>query len=114
MLIKLIRSFSSAHHLPEYDGPCRHLHGHTWKAVFLIEGEIGPSGMVCDFKTVKKLLDDNLPDHRLLNDVLPNPTAELLAQHLFKTIGEKLKQENLKLKSLEIWESENAAAVAQD
>ena len=109
MLIKLIRSFSSAHHLPGYNGQCRQLHGHTWKAVFIIEGPIQPSGMVCDFKVVKKLLDDHLPDHRLLNDILPNPTAELL-----KHIGAELKKLNLTLKTLEIWESDNAAAIAQN
>ena len=114
MLIKLIRSFSSAHHLPDYNGQCRQLHGHTWKAVFIIEGPIQPSGMVCDFKVVKKLLDDNLPDHRLLNDILPNPTAELLAEHLFKHIGTELKKLDLTLKTLEIWESDNAAAIAQN
>lgn len=114
MLIKLIRSFSSAHRLPEYDGPCRNLHGHTWKAVFIIEGPIRENGMVCDFKTVKKLLDNLLPDHQFLNDILPNPTAELLAQHLFQNIGAELAKQNLKLKTLEIWESENAAAIAQD
>ena len=70
--------------------------------------------MVCDFKVVKKLLDDNLPDHRLLNDILPNPTAELLAEHLFKHIGAELKKLNLTLKTLEIWESDNAAAIAQN
>ena len=45
MFIKLIRSFSSAHRLPHYDGPCHNLHGHTWKAVFVIEGNIreGPT-----------------------------------------------------------------------
>ena len=114
MLIKLIRSFSSAHHLPGYNGQCRQLHGHTWKAVFIIEGPIQPSGMVCDFKVVKKLLDDNLPDHRLLNDILPNPTAELLADHLFKHLGAELKKLDLTLKTLEIWESDNAAAIAQN
>lgn len=114
MLIKLIRSFSSAHRLPEYQGACQYLHGHTWKAVFIIEGPVQKSGMVCDFKVVKKLLDDNLPDHQFLNDLLPNPTAENLADFLFKKIGSALKEQNLKLKTLEIWESDNAAAIAQD
>lgn len=113
MLIKLIRSFSSAHRLPHYDGPCHHLHGHTWKAVFVIEGEIRPDGMVCDFKVIKKLLDDNLPDHQLLNDWVENPTAENLANFLFQKIGQELAKQNLKLKTLEIWESDNAAAVVE-
>ena len=113
MLIKLIRSFSSAHRLPHYDGPCHDLHGHTWKAVFVIEGPVKEDGMVCDFKVVKKLLDDNLPDHQLLNDWVENPTAENLAQFLFQKIGAELAQMNLTLKTLEIWESDNAAAIVE-
>ena len=113
MLIKLIRSFSAAHHLPGYDGPCHDLHGHTWKAVFVIEGKIQQDGMVCDFKKVKKLLDNLLPDHQLLNEILPNPTAENLAQFYFKKIGAELKKQQLTLKTLEIWESDNAAAIVE-
>ena len=113
MLIKLIRSFSAAHRLPHYDGPCHNLHGHTWKAVFIIEGPVQQDGMVCDFKVIKKLLDDQLPDHRFLNDEVENPTAENLAQYLFKKAGEKLAEKGLKLKTWEIWESENAAAIME-
>ena len=113
MLIKLIRSFSSAHRLPPYDGPCHDLHGHTWKAVFVIEGPVKEDGMVCDFKVVKKLLDENLPDHQLLNDWVENPTAENLAQFLFQKIGAERAQMNLTLKTLEIWESDNAAAIVE-
>ena len=113
MLIKLIRSFSAAHRLPHYDGPCHELHGHTWKAVFIVEGPVQQDGMVCDFKVIKKLLDDQLPDHRFLNDEVENPTAENLAQYLFKKAGEKLAEKGLKLKTLEIWESENAAAIME-
>ena len=113
MLIKLIRSFSSAHRLPHYDGPCHDLHGHTWKAVFIIEGPVKEDGMVCDFKVVKNLLDENLPDHQLLNDWVENPTAENLAQFLFQKIGAELTKMNLTLKTLEIWESENAAAIVE-
>ena len=113
MRIKLIRSFSAAHHLPNYDGPCHDLHGHTWKAVFVIEGPVRPDGMVCDFKVVKKLLDGLLPDHQLLNDLLPNPTAENLAQYLFDKTGTALREMGLTLKTLEIWESDNAAAIVE-
>ena len=113
MLIKLVRSFSSAHHLPNYDGPCHDLHGHTWKAVFVIEGPVRKDGMVCDFKVVKKLLDGLLPDHQLLNDLLENPTAENLAQYLFDKISPELAKSGLKLKTLEIWESDNAAAIVE-
>ena len=113
MFIKLIRSFSSAHRLPHYDGPCHQLHGHTWKAVFVFYCTVRPEGMVCDFKVIKKLLDDNLPDHQFLNDQVENPTAENLAQFLFQKTGAALAQQGLKLKTLEIWESDNAAAIVE-
>ena len=113
MRIKLIRSFSAAHRLPNYQGPCHDLHGHTWKAVFVLEGPVKQDGMVCDFKVVKKLLDGFLPDHQFLNDLLPNPTAENLAQYLFDKISTEVKKQNLTLKTVEIWESDNAAAVVE-
>lgn len=113
MKIKLIRSFSAAHRLPNYQGPCHDLHGHTWKVVFVIEGAVKPDGMVCDFKIIKKLLDENLPDHQFLNDLVENPTAENLAQYLFDKISPVLATKNLTLKTIELWESENAAAILE-
>ena len=113
MKIKLIRSFSAAHKLPHYKGPCHDLHGHTWKTIFIIEGPIQQDGMVCDFKVIKKLLDENLPDHQFLNDWVENPTAENLAQYLFDKISQKLAAKNLILQSVEVWESDNAAAIVE-
>ena len=113
MLIKLIRSFSAAHQLPNYNGPCRDLHGHTWKAVFVLEGAVRSDGMVGDFKTLKKVLDGVLPDHQFLNDLLPNPTAENLASFLFQKANQALVPMQLRVKSLEIWESDNAAAIVE-
>ncbi len=111
MLLKIIRKFSSAHHLPHYDGPCHNLHGHTWKVVFLIEGPVQADGMVSDFKKLKPLLDKQLPDHCYLNDLLENPTAENLAPYLFNKTAAALKPLGLTLKTLELWENESAAAV---
>ena len=111
MLLKIIRKFSSAHRLPQYDGPCYQLHGHTWKVVFLLEGPVQKNGMVYDFKVLKKLLDEQLTDHQYLNDLVENPTAENLAPYLFNKVNTALQPLGLKLKSLELWENENAAAV---
>ncbi len=114
MLLKIIRKFSSAHHLPHYNGACHNLHGHTWRVVFLLEGEVKEDGMVADFKVLKKLLDNQLPDHQYLNDLLPNPTAENLAPFLFNKTAEALKPLGLRIKTLELWENENAAAVVEN
>jgi len=113
MLLKVRRKFNAAHRLPNYDGDCKNLHGHTWFAEFLIDGSVRESGMVEDFKVLKKLLDDALPDHKFLNDFLDNPTAENLAGCLFEKISPLLAARGLKLKQLEIWENENASAIIQ-
>ena len=111
MILRIIRKFSSAHKLPNYDGDCANLHGHTWKAVFEIEGPVRECGMVYDFKRLKPMLDCVLPDHKFLNDIYPNPTAENLCQALFDKTAAMLEEKNLKLKTLEIWENEDCASV---
>ncbi len=113
MLLKIIRKFNSAHRLPQYDGPCHNLHGHTWKVVFLMQGPVQANGMVHDFKVLKKLLDEQLPDHQYLNELVENPTAENLAAYLFSRVSAALTPLGLTLKTLELWENESAAAVVE-
>lgn len=111
MILKIRRKFSSAHRLPNYDGDCANLHGHTWQVVFEIEGAIQKNGMVYDFKVLKPLLSSLLPDHQYLNDLVENPTAENLATWLFDKVENVLKEKNLTLKTLELWENEDSACV---
>ncbi|ACC98191.1 Putative 6-pyruvoyl tetrahydropterin synthase [Elusimicrobium minutum Pei191] len=113
MLLKLKRKFSSAHRLPDYDGECNNLHGHTWVVEFIIEGETKESGMVEDFKTLKPLLDSVLPDHKYLNDFVQNPTAENMVKYIYDNAAKLLTQRGLKLKQVELWENENASAIFQ-
>ena len=79
----------------------------------MLEGEVKPDGMVADFKQLKPLLDAQLPDHCYLNDLLENPTAENLAPYLFDKVSAALKPLGLKIRTLELWENENAAAVVE-
>lgn len=110
MLLKIIRKFDAAHRLPSYKGVCSKLHGHRYKIVFTIEGKIAKSGMVKDFKKLKKSLDENLPDHAYLNNLLKNPTCENIACYLAKKFSRLLEKNwNLTLKELELWESETSA-----
>ncbi|MBO4707797.1 MAG: 6-carboxytetrahydropterin synthase [Elusimicrobiaceae bacterium] len=111
MLLRIRRKFSAAHKLPNYDGDCHNLHGHTWQVVFEIEGTVQPSGMICDFKILKPLLDSILPDHKFLNEYVSNPTAENLSQYIFDKAAQVLKEKNLTLKTLELWENEDSACV---
>jgi 6-pyruvoyltetrahydropterin/6-carboxytetrahydropterin synthase len=70
-------SFASAHYLPDYEGDCRNLHGHTWRVELFIRGdELNEIGMIQDFKELKATVKEILPDHKMLNDYVERPTAE--------------------------------------
>ena len=111
MLLRIRRKFSAAHKLPEYDGDCHNLHGHTWQVVFEIEGPVQESGMIYDFKLLKPMLDSVLPDHKFLNDYVNNPTAENLSRYIFDKAEKVLQGKHLTLKTLELWENEDSACI---
>jgi 6-pyruvoyltetrahydropterin/6-carboxytetrahydropterin synthase len=83
-------TFAASHQLgglPE-DHQCARLHGHNYVVwLELASDRLVAPGFVRDFgelKRFKAYLDGAL-DHRHLNDVLDcNPTAELLAWHLYE------------------------------
>lgn len=95
--------FEAAHLLPNHEGKCRNLHGHSYR----VEVEIhrhddalimaGPSeGMVWDFATLDAHVGpiiDRL-DHSYLNDTIPRgflpPTAESIALYIAESIGDRL------------------------
>lgn len=99
--------FDAAHFLPGYNGKCANLHGHTWLVEVTVRSATLNDGMVIDFADIKALLKNILPDHTLINDTLPNPTAENLAQHVY---GE-LKENVPGLVKVAVWESDSAGAV---
>jgi len=88
--------FEAAHLLPNVPPghKCRRLHGHSWKGVIYVSGDIEPeSGWIMDYGDIKKAfapLYEQL-DHHYLNDIpgLENPTSEVLA----KWIWDRLKPE---------------------
>ena len=69
-LIKVTRheEFEAAHLLPNYDGPCGNLHGHTYKLELTLEGPQNEDyyGMVMDFKDLKKMIKEIVPDHKFM------------------------------------------------
>lgn len=62
--------FCFGHRLMNYDGKCRHLHGHNGKAVITVEAEkLDALGMVADFSGMRKRIGDWIDetlDHRML------------------------------------------------
>lgn len=87
--ISKLFSFSASHQLHGLpDGhPCARLHGHNYQVeLVLSKSVLDERGFVVDYGDLKpfgQYLDETL-DHRHLNDVLEQPTAENLARHLYE------------------------------
>lgn len=85
--LKTTYHFDAAHHLPEYDGKCREKHGHRWELDVIIEGRIDDqTGFVLDFKIVKDKVNARVIeklDHKDLNDLISNPTAENICDYIW-------------------------------
>ena len=107
---------ASAHQLHGYDGPCKDMHGHTWKVEAVVCGNnLDGVGLLTDFKVLKaKLKEVLMPlDHVFLNE-LPvfkdlNPSTENLARHIYRTLSKNCMP--LHLKQVQVWESETASVI---
>jgi 6-pyruvoyltetrahydropterin/6-carboxytetrahydropterin synthase len=105
----LIAEFDAAHSLPGYQGKCSNLHGHTYKAEAVIDGPVGDDGFVIDFYRLKRILGQVLDDldHCNLNNILPNPTAEKIAELIGGRLKQELEGSSIKLVYLKLWEGRN-------
>jgi 6-pyruvoyltetrahydropterin/6-carboxytetrahydropterin synthase len=120
--------FCYGHRLLDYDGKCRHLHGHNGAAVITLHGDqLDRRGMVVDFSELKRVvggwIDDTL-DHTMLlhrdDPVLPllreagervhvldvNPTAENIA----KLIYDYAAAQGFPVVEVRLWETESCYA----
>jgi 6-pyruvoyltetrahydropterin/6-carboxytetrahydropterin synthase len=90
---------------------CRRVHGHTYHLEVVVSGNLREDGTVCDFANVKgyikQAVTDHL-DHRNLNDLMKNPTAEHLVEWIHGNLRHYLPP-NLRLESLTLWETPNNA-----
>ena len=121
-------SFCYGHRLLNYDGKCRHLHGHNGRAVLTLEAEqLDALGMVMDFSRIKQVVStwiDQTLDHRMVlhkdDPVLPilrqqgepvhvldvNPTAENLARLIYDyAVGQ-----GFPVVEVRLWETDNCFA----
>jgi 6-pyruvoyltetrahydropterin/6-carboxytetrahydropterin synthase len=121
-------SFCYGHRLLNYEGKCRHLHGHNGRAVISLESPgLDSKGMLVDFSEIKRhvqrWIDENL-DHNMIlcreDPLLPlliergervfvmdrNPTAENIARLIF----EQAVQAGLPVVEVLLWETDNCHA----
>jgi 6-pyruvoyltetrahydropterin/6-carboxytetrahydropterin synthase len=107
-------TFEAAHVLPHHPGKCARLHGHSYRLDVALEGSLqasGPAtGMVEDFEVVSRVVKAaviNELDHRSLNELLDNPTAENILVWIWSRLAQELPQ----LDELTLWETPRACAV---
>ncbi len=124
--------FCYGHRLLDYEGKCRHLHGHNGRAVLTLAAEaLDQRGMVLDFSDIKHVvstwIDTNL-DHRMIlrrdDPVVPileqqgeplylldtNPTAESIARLIF----EKTKEHGFPIIEARLWETPRCYATYRE
>ena len=105
---------ASAHFLPGYEGPCKNLHGHTWKIEVTAQSKaLDKIGMVVDFKEIKMKLKGFLGhlDHVCLNDLTyfkkNNPTTENIAKYIYENFSKEIAP--LRIAKVRVWESESSS-----
>jgi 6-pyruvoyltetrahydropterin/6-carboxytetrahydropterin synthase len=105
-------SFAAAHHLQHHSGACANVHGHTWRGHVVVEAPVNErTGMAVDFGDLKQYVDGVLPDHVDLNEVILQPTCELLADWLVLSFRTVLPVE-IKVREVELWESDRCGVRA--
>lgn len=113
--------FAAAHQIPGHRGGCENLHGHSYRVrVWVRASALDALGMVVDFADLKAAMEEVVGpfDHAFLNEVPPfderNPTAEMLAQHVFAELRRRLDDERKRVTRVEVWESESAGAIYEE
>ena len=94
------------------------MHGHNWKVEVEVSGNVLDNvGMVLDFKDIRNSTNDIVDklDHRFLNDLEPfkkiNPTAENIAKYIFLELSKVINNNETKIKSIKLWETEKSAVM---
>lgn len=109
-------TFDAAHHLFQYEGKCKSLHGHTYRLQLAVSGFLDETGMVYDFGNLKRIYKDLLEpqlDHRYLNESLPymNTTAENMVYWIYQTVVGVLPQERgLQVEYVRLYETPTSFA----
>jgi 6-pyruvoyltetrahydropterin/6-carboxytetrahydropterin synthase len=124
-------TFCYGHRLLNYDGKCRHLHGHNGRAVITLEtAELDALGMVVDFSRLKRGVGawiDEALDHKMLlhkdDPLLPflrqqgepiyvmdaNPTAENIA----RLILDMAARQGFPVVEVSLWETDTCCATCR-
>ena len=111
MKVKRLFDFEAAHVLPNHPGKCRDLHGHSYRLGVTVDRPIDPaSGLAIDFSDLKAIVERevvDLLDHRYVNDLIDNPSAENMTVWMWRRLQPALPG----LVEIELWETRRCAVV---
>lgn len=111
MIVRRIFDFEAAHRLPNHPGKCRDLHGHSYRLVVSVDRPVdAESGMAIDFSELKQVVKTQVVDrldHKLINDLIDNPTAEVMSVWIWDRLSAVLPG----LVEIELHETRNCSVV---
>ena len=120
--------FCYGHRLLDYDGVCKHPHGHNAVAeIDVRSGELDHRCMVCDFGDIKRIvkgwIDENI-DHKMIlrrDDPLVKPLQDLgeplflvdsnpTVENIARIIFEYAVSQGLPVQTVRVWETPTSFA----
>lgn len=120
--------FCYGHRLLDYDGICKHPHGHNAVAEIEVRtGSLDSRNMVCDFSDIKRVVKgwiDSALDHQMIlrrDDPLVKPLQELgepiflvdsnpTVEHIAKLVFDYARSQNLPVVRVTVWETPTSFA----
>lgn len=111
MRVKRVFDFEAAHLLPRHAGKCSRPHGHSYRLVVTVDRAVDrDSGLAIDFGDLKAVVRREAVDaldHRDLNAIIENPSAENIAAWIWERLLPALPG----LAEIELWETRRCAVV---
>jgi 6-pyruvoyltetrahydropterin/6-carboxytetrahydropterin synthase len=108
-------TFEAAHRIRNKRKEYGELHGHTHKVYVTISGEPDPEvGWLIDQQEFRGIVGRVVKrlDHRYLNEIMEQTTAESIALYLFKEIEKNLSFNHLTLDSVKVCKTTTQAEVS--
>ena len=86
------------------------LHGHNYKVALTVSGPLTEDQVVMDFRELKRIAEEVIGelDHRNLNELMPEPTAERIALTIWNSLERKLKSRGVTLERVTLWENDRS------
>ncbi|MDI3473023.1 MAG: 6-pyruvoyltetrahydropterin/6-carboxytetrahydropterin synthase [Thermotogaceae bacterium] len=112
--VKKVFTFDAAHNLTKYKGKCEKLHGHTYKLEIKVCGDLNDEEMVLDFSDLSTIVEEEIIsklDHSYINDIIPQPTAEMIAKWIWDKLSNRFRTERYKLQEVTVWETPTSCAI---